>query len=312
MADFVSMIGILQTQFIIDEMNESDTIAAPIGWCSGWSYRSADKGLAIEFGSSYCAQGMNIVDWGVENLPVPIKKIGLIAYVNPGYADDYFAGVKAAATVNGIEIVWEYVPPVTEFDVAAAVGLMATQPVDAVYMATDPTRTSQISGGAAQLGVVPLTFMAAPAFNEAFVADGSPIQALFTSGAFYTAAWIDPYEANTPGHAAMRATWSGAMGQTSASSYVVAGWSSQYHLKGVLEAALKGGDLTKAGIRRAAEKVNVDSDGMMPVRTLGVSKAETSTSITAPDASIASGTRLVKENYSGPTAASHDWSKPCA
>ena len=87
----------------------------------------------------YCAQGMNIVDWGVENLPVPIQKIGLIAYVNPGYADDYFAGVKAAATTNGIEIAWEYVPRVTEFDVAAAVGLMATQPVDAVYMATDPT-----------------------------------------------------------------------------------------------------------------------------------------------------------------------------
>ena len=51
---------------------------------------------------------------------------------------------------------------------------------------------------------------------------------------------------------------------------------------------------------------------MMPVRTLGVSKAETSTSITAPDASVGSGTRLVKANYSGPTAASHDWSKPCS
>ena len=311
-AAFAMTLGSVQTQFILDAMNESDTIAAPMSWWSGWSYKSADNGLAIEFGSSYCAQGMNILDWGVENLPVPIQKIGLIAYVNPGYADDYFAGVKAAAQANGIEVAWEYVPPVTEFDVAAAVGLMATQPVDAVYMATDPNRTAQVSGGAAQLGVVPLTFMAAPAFNEAFVADGAPTQALFTSGAFYTAAWIDPYEADTPGHAAMRATWQGAMGQTSASSYVVAGWSSQYHLKGVLEAAIKGGDLTKAGIRRAAANVDVSSDGMMPVRTLGVSKAETSTSITAPDASVGSGTRLVKANYSGPTAKSHDWSQPCS
>jgi|TARA_B100001939_G_scaffold325210_1_gene317783 hypothetical protein len=311
-AAFAMTLGSVQTQFILDAMNESDTIAAPMSWWSGWSYKSADNGLAIEFGSSYCAQGMNILDWGVENLPVPIQKIGLIAYVNPGYADDYFAGVKAAAQANGIEVAWEYVPPVTEFDVAAAVGLMATQPVDAVYMATDPNRTAQVSGGAAQLGVVPLTFMAAPAFNEAFVADGAPTQALFTSGAFYTAAWIDPYEADTPGHAAMRATWQGAMGQTSASSYVVAGWSSQYHLKGVLEAAIKGGDLTKAGIRRAAANVDVSSDGMMPVRTLGVSKAETSTSITAPDASVGSGTRLVKANYSGPTAQSHDWSQPCS
>ena len=88
--------------------------------------------------------------------------------------------------------------------------------------------------------------------------------------------------------------------------------SSQYHLKGVLDAAVKGGDLTKAGIRRAAANVDVSSDGMMPVRTLGVSKAETSTSITAPDASVGSGTRLVKANYSGPTAQSHDWSQPCS
>ena len=47
-------------------------------------------------------------------------------------------------------------------------------------------------------------------------------------------------------------------------------------------------------------------------RTLGKDKAETSTSITTPDASVASGSRLVKANYSGPTAASHDWSGPCS
>jgi hypothetical protein len=304
-------LGTVQTQFILDEMDKDNMITAPMSWWSGWSYKSGDKGLGIEFGSSYCAQGMNIVDWGVENLPVPIKTIGFIGYAGD-YAADYLAGVKAAAATNGITIAWEYVPSIAEFDVAAAVGLMATQAVDAVYMSTSPTQTSQISGGAAQLGIVPLTFMAAPAYNEAFVAEGSPIAALFTSGAFYTAAWVDPYEADTPGHAAMRATWSEALGQTSGSAYVVAGWSSQYHLKGVLDAALKGGDLTRAGIRRAAANVDVDSDGMMPTRTLGKDKAETSTSITTPDGTVASGSRLVKSNYSGPTAASHDWSGPCS
>ena len=74
----------------------------------------------------------------------------------------------------------------------------------------------------------------------------------------------------------MRATF-GAMGQTSASSYVVAGWSSQYHLKGVLEAAIKGGDLTRAGIRRAAANVDVESDGMMLTRELGQDRADKET-----------------------------------
>ena len=76
-------------------------------------------------------------------------------------------------------------------------------------------------------------------------------------------AWVAPYEADTNGHAAMRATFE-AMGIDSGNLFLTAGWSSQYHLKGVLEAAIKGGDLTRAGIRRAAANVCVDSDGMMP------------------------------------------------
>ena len=59
-AAFAMTLGSVQTQFILEAMDESDTISAPMSWWSGWSYKSADKGLAIEFGSSYCAQGMNL------------------------------------------------------------------------------------------------------------------------------------------------------------------------------------------------------------------------------------------------------------
>ena len=83
-----------------DEMDKDDMIAAPMSWWSGWSYKEGDRGLGIEFGSSYCAQGMNIVDWGVETLPVPIKTIGFIGYAGD-YAADFLAGVKAAAATNG-------------------------------------------------------------------------------------------------------------------------------------------------------------------------------------------------------------------
>ena len=99
----------------------------------------------------------------------------------------------------------------------------------------------------------------------------------------------------------------------SASTFLVAGWSSQYHLKGVLEAAVKGGDLTRAGIRRAASNVNVESDGMMPTRELGQNRADPETSIGKPDGSIGSGTQLLASKYVGKTAAAHDWSAgPCS
>ena len=38
-----------------------------MSWYSGWSYKSVDKGLVIEFGSAYCADGMNAVDWAADN-----------------------------------------------------------------------------------------------------------------------------------------------------------------------------------------------------------------------------------------------------
>jgi ABC-type branched-subunit amino acid transport system substrate-binding protein len=309
-AAFAMSLGTVQTQFILEDMDKANLIAAPMSWYSGWSYKSADKGLVVEFGATYCSDGMNAVDWGLDNLPVPIKNIGIIGYAGD-YGYDYAAGVKEAARARGLTVAWEYIPSITEFDIAAAVGQMATSPVDAVYMATTPTQTSQISGGAAQLGIIPMTFMASPAYNEAFIAEGSPIRDLFLSGAFYSMAWVEPFEADTPGHAAMRATWS--QFSDSASPYIVAGWSSQYHLRGVLEAGFKGGDLTPAGIRRAAANVTVESDGMMGARELGQNRADIEGTVNKPDASVASGTSSLAVKYAGPTAKAYDWEQgPCS
>jgi len=48
---------------------------------------------------------------------------------------------------------------------------------------------------------------------------------------------VAPYEADTPGHAVMRATMSQIV--ESANAFLVAGWSSQYHLKVCLKQPIK-------------------------------------------------------------------------
>ena len=93
----------------------------------------------------------------------------------------------------------------------------------------------------------------------------------------------------------------------SANPFLVAGWSSQYHLLGVLEAAIKGGDISRAGIRRAAANVTVDSDGFFPSRTLGQDRADAQAYIAVPDGSIGSGQKLLAGGYVGPTAKAYDW-----
>jgi len=305
-------LGTVQTQFILDQMDKDNMVAAPMSWYSGWGYKSFDKGLVAEFGSSYCTDGMNALDWGLENLPVPIKTIGIVGYAGD-YGDDYAAGVRKAAIANGINVAWSYVPPIAEFDVAATVGLMLTQPVDALFSAAALSAGPQIMGGYyQQTGSLPFIFNAAPAYNDAFIAEGFPLRDLYLSGAVYNMAWVGPFETDSPAHAAMRATWGNF--SDSASSYVVAGWSSQYHVKGVLEAAVKGGDLTRAGIRRAASNVTVTSDGMMTPRELGQDGPDPESTITAPDASVGSGSATIKANYVGPTAAAYDWvgEGPCS
>ena len=67
-------LGTPQTVFILDELDADNMVAAPMSWYSGWSYKSVDRGLVVEFGSAYCADGMNAVDWAVDNYPAPIKK----------------------------------------------------------------------------------------------------------------------------------------------------------------------------------------------------------------------------------------------
>ena len=73
-------LGTPQTLFILDEMDKDNLIAAPMSWYSGWSYKSVDKGLVIEFGAAYCADGMNSVDWALANYPVDVKTIGIMGW----------------------------------------------------------------------------------------------------------------------------------------------------------------------------------------------------------------------------------------
>ena len=172
-------LGTPQTLFILDELDKDNMIAAPMSWYSGYAYKDLDKGLIVEFGSAYCAQGMNAVDWALANLPVDIKTVGIIG--NAGdYGGDWAKGVAAAAEANGITVAWSYLPPATEFDVAQAVGLMVTQPVDAYFPALGPTAMAQVAGGAFQQGITPIAMMAAPSFNDAFVREGFALAPLFT------------------------------------------------------------------------------------------------------------------------------------
>ena len=148
-------LGTPQTLFILDEMDKDNMVGAPMSWYSGWSYKGVDRGLVVEFGSAYCADGMNALDWAMASLPVDIKTIGIMGFAGD-YGTDWANGIKYAAEKAGVTVAWEYLPGTLEFDVAQAVGLMVTQPVDAYFPAVGPTQMAQVAGGAFQQGLTPI------------------------------------------------------------------------------------------------------------------------------------------------------------
>ena len=304
-------LGTPLTLFILDELDKDNMLAAPLSWYSGWSFDAVDKGLIIEYGSTYCADGMNGLDWSLDNLPVDIKTIGIVAQQDD-YGLDYAAGVKTAAAARGVEVAWEYLYAPGQFDVTQAVGLLVTKPVDAYFPAVDPGSMAQMAGGAAQNGVVPITMMATPSYSGQFVIEGSPVKGLFESGAFYISSVFAPYGGNTAGHENMRNILAGA-GVESTSVYIVAGWASQQHISSALEAAIKGTDLTRAGIRRAAANVPVSSDGMFPSKTLGANVQTPVSVMTTPNGALPGGTAILNDGFTGPTGEGYDWSGgPCS
>jgi hypothetical protein len=93
------------------------------------------------------------------------------------------------------------------------------------------------------------------------------------------------------------------------------GWIWSYPLKAVLEQALKNGDLTRAGVRKAVDQVTVDYEGALPSRRYGGDPNETAVReavIVEPDPKAPLGASVLKDLFVGPTAKGYDFTEACS
>ncbi len=313
-------LGTSQSLAALDDMNRDDTVAVPMTWWSGWAFEESDHGLVLEFGTNYCFEAMNAVDWSMDALPAAGRdapaKIGILAIPND-YGLDYSAGVKIAAEANGIEVAWEApVIPVSaggDPTQAEAIGQLLANPVDVVYLVTGPSETAAIVGGAASKGATNLFIGAGPSWNVGLLS--SPAAPAFEAGIYFQSMYLGPWGYDSPGHAKMEATLAAA-GVEEPNDFFVFGWASQYALKAALDQAYSNGDLTKAGIAAAARALeNVDYEGMMPGRSFaGDPNTEfPRTSIMGGvDVTTPTGIAVVQDFFVGPTAEAHDFTQACA
>ncbi|MGZ8753999.1 MAG: ABC transporter substrate-binding protein [Acidimicrobiia bacterium] len=324
-AAIAQSLGTPQTLAVLPDYARDHTVAAPMSWWSGWAFEDR----VLEFGTGYCFEAMNAVDWATVAIPAIGREFGTagIAFIPNDYGLDYAAGVKIAAEANGITVAWEQpvIPASSGGDPTQteAVTKIVGEPVDIVFLVTGPSETAAIVGGAAQqMGAsVPLFIGAGPSWNVALLA--SPAAPAFQSGIFFQSSFVGGWDYDSAGHAKLRAGVEAA--GFPANDFFAAGWVSQYGLKAALEAAYDIGDLTRVGIETAAFGLTeVDYEGMMPIRSfagdpndpavyprtsvIGKYSAEATTGIeTIQDASTSESGFFV-----GPTATDYTFSAACA
>jgi ABC-type branched-subunit amino acid transport system substrate-binding protein len=238
------------TAAILSDLRTDPTVAVPVSRTSAWPFEPD----MLESGANYCVEGINAVDYARTSGTVrSVMSIHL-----PGeYGDDSAAGVKAATSMNALTFINIKTDPGATRQDGAASAIIARQP-DVVILSTTPAETETIVRKAAEGGYRGRIIGAGPTWDPALLR--GPAAAALKASYVRITPW-GPWNADTPGHRAMRA----ALGSLAPQEGHVGGWVSSYPLKAALETAAAREDLTRSGLQAAARELTaVDYEGMIP------------------------------------------------
>jgi ABC-type branched-subunit amino acid transport system substrate-binding protein len=298
-------LGTPPTLAALEFYKEDDVVGAPASWWSGWEFEDN----ILESGTNYCLESMSAVDYAVEEFDV--QSVQAVHY--PGdYGGDAAAGAQLAAEHNGLEFAGavETAPNAVAGSQEAAIDAVLQAKADLVIITTGPAEMAEIVGGVAARGFTGRFIGTSPTWNKGVLE--SPAAPAIEKLYLQSAPWA-PFDADTPGHEAMRE----ALGEVDANDGYTSGWVWSYPLRAVLEAAYENGDLTRAGLVQAASELEtVDYEGILPEEAGRFAGEPNDTVfreivINQPDADAPSGVTMVEDFFAGPTAEGHDFTEPC-
>ena len=294
------------TAAILDDLKASNIVAAPAAWSSAYAFED----IILESGANYCVETMNAIDFAKGAKP-EISSIMAVHY--PGdYGDDAAGGAQYAAEQLGLSFTSVVTGPGTEQN--GAISQIMSERPDLIIITTGPREMATIVGGvyaqAQTTGYTPMVIGTSPTWHRDLLA--SPVAQALQLAYFQSGPWA-PWDADTPGHRAMRE----ALGEpeTITDGYT-AGWVWSYPIKAALEKAVENGDLTRAGVFAAAKSLtSVDYEGMLPAGAgnfaAGPSGQVKATIISKPDPESSTGVTPVTDLMVGPTAQGFTLTEPC-
>ncbi|GGI06023.1 ABC transporter substrate-binding protein [Egicoccus halophilus] len=303
-------LGTPPTEAILPDMDEDNVVGVPASWWSGWDHESADYGLILNSGYSYCIESQIALDWSDEN-EGEITSVMAVGY--PGdYGGDAAAGAEAWAEANDVEYLGfvETAPNAVVGSQDAAIGQVVGSGADRVIVAVGPAETAELVGGAMANGFEGRFIGSVPTWNPALMdSPAAPaLEAVFT----HVGPW-EPFTGDSEAHQAMQEHLG--EGNLPTNDGWTFGWVWSYPMKSLLEQAAANGDLTREGVRNAIDGLTIDYEGALPERTLTGDANESAVRTAVfgqPDADEPLRLRTIATGVTGPTADEYDYSSPCS
>jgi ABC-type branched-subunit amino acid transport system substrate-binding protein len=298
-------LGSPTTAAILADMKQNNVIAAPAAWTSAYAFEDN----ILESGANYCIESMNAVDYALEQATKP-KSVMAVHYAGD-YGDDAAAGAKLAAEKNGMTFINVKTDAGQDKQAGAIAEILGKKP-DLVIVTTGPAETAAIVGGAVARGYTGKFIGTSPSWNPGLIV--SPAAAALKASYLQTAPWKS-FGTDSNGHKAMREALGSSI--TPNDGYT-SGWVWSYPLKAALTKAAADGDLTRAGLLKAAKSLTtVDYEGMLPSGagnySAGANGGVFRQSLVY-DPANGDGKLIVplkKDFFVGPTAKDYNLDKPC-
>ena len=305
--------GSPHTVAINADLQADGILAIPLTWYSGWSDPEINANL-LPHGTPYCIEAMNVIEYMVNESGIDSPTIA-IASIPGDYGLDSAAGAALAAEALGLEVVYDGTGLIIPGDAASeteVAGDIAASGADLVFATATPSIWSSVYGQAIATGFEAKWSGAAPSWNPAFVAEGSPIRdaiARDMTMSFYADTW------GGESAGAQEVTQIMSDAGATPSDYYGEGFVEATILHRALEKAYENGDMTQSGVLAAAKSLeSVDFNGLAPTEQyVGEPNdiVQRQINILKPDLSAPTGSVVVETNYTSDIAAAYEFTGAC-
>ncbi|HYH51800.1 MAG TPA: ABC transporter substrate-binding protein [Acidimicrobiia bacterium] len=260
--------GSPHTAAIKADLEAAGLIAIPFAFFSAWADPVYGKHV-FEAYSNTCFQAINTLQYMFDTQNA--RTVAIVSF--PGeFGQDSARGAKLAAEGLGMRIVYDgeakVVPPSPTNpnpDNSGIVSAIVGSRPDVVWVAVNPSTLPTLIGPAAAKGYRGLWAGAYGAYHEALLK--SDVKHIIDSS-YFASSYTAELGVNVPGMADMIAAIRKSKPGARASDAYVLGWTEAHITDAILRKAAELGDLTRAGVLRAAFELDkVDFGGLAPRQT---------------------------------------------